>query len=95
MSAKQHPALLTVLIVAAAALVAVLLIFTHQSSQNTAGMSTEFSAAPHCDQAGGCHTSTCGDGVKNEGEQCDDGASNGACPNACSASCTLNNCSPA
>jgi len=37
--------------------------------------------------------STCGDGVLDAGEACDDGASgNGACPATCSASCTLNSC---
>lgn len=35
----------------------------------------------------------CGDGIVNGTEQCDDGASNGACPAICSASCSTNSCS--
>lgn len=34
----------------------------------------------------------CGDGIVNGAESCDAGASNGACPSACSASCTRNSC---
>ena len=34
----------------------------------------------------------CGNGVIETGEQCDAGRSNGACPAACSASCTTNSC---
>jgi len=34
----------------------------------------------------------CGNGVVESGEQCDAGGSNGACPAACSASCTTNSC---
>ncbi|MBI5139536.1 hypothetical protein HZA26_02930 [Candidatus Nomurabacteria bacterium] len=36
----------------------------------------------------------CGNGVVDSGEQCDSGANNGACPRACSNSCTVNDCSP-
>jgi hypothetical protein len=35
---------------------------------------------------------TCGDGVVNGTEQCDDGANNGSCPKTCSSTCTINNC---
>jgi len=34
----------------------------------------------------------CGDGVKECGEECDEGENNGACPAKCSESCTLNKC---
>ncbi|MBM3233312.1 hypothetical protein FJZ18_04060 [Candidatus Pacearchaeota archaeon] len=34
----------------------------------------------------------CGNGVEEGNEACDSGASNGACPKGCSASCTLNAC---
>ncbi|NTW22865.1 hypothetical protein HGA34_05010, partial [Candidatus Falkowbacteria bacterium] len=34
----------------------------------------------------------CGNGVQEAGEQCDSGGGNGACPAACSASCTNNGC---
>ncbi len=34
----------------------------------------------------------CGNGAVESGEQCDAGGSNGACPAACSASCTINSC---
>lgn len=34
----------------------------------------------------------CGDGVLDAGEQCDEGAGNGACPATCSTSCTTNSC---
>ncbi|MBI4173781.1 MAG: hypothetical protein HY519_03625, partial [Candidatus Aenigmarchaeota archaeon] len=34
----------------------------------------------------------CGDGVIDAGEQCDNGANNGACPATCSTSCAINNC---
>jgi hypothetical protein len=35
---------------------------------------------------------TCGNGILNAGEACDQGANNGACPKTCSASCTVNSC---
>src|SRR5258708_4404775 len=34
----------------------------------------------------------CGDGIVQGGEACDAGGSNGACPQTCSSSCTLNSC---
>jgi hypothetical protein len=34
----------------------------------------------------------CGNNIKEIGEQCDAGGSNGSCPAACSASCTTNSC---
>jgi hypothetical protein len=34
----------------------------------------------------------CGNNIKEAGEQCDAGGSNGVCPAACSASCTTNSC---
>ena len=34
----------------------------------------------------------CGDGVLQQGEECDDGSENGECPATCSASCTINSC---
>lgn len=34
----------------------------------------------------------CGNGVLEGGEQCDSGQSNGACPQACSSTCTVNSC---
>lgn len=37
---------------------------------------------------------TCGDGTVDTGEQCDDGSANGVCPATCSASCTINDCTP-
>ena len=40
-------------------------------------------------------TAVCGNGVVEPGEQCDLGANNGACPAACSSTCTLQNCTPA
>ncbi len=47
------------------------------------GSATVFIAAP-----------SCGDGVINVGEDCDDGAANnGVCPDSCSASCANNACS--
>jgi|GEM_PF-552441 len=36
----------------------------------------------------------CGNGTVEAGETCDDGAANGSCPAACSASCTVNACAP-
>ncbi len=89
----EHLLLLIVLLVAATALGAI--IITHQGARNTAGMPyTEFTPGQHCDQATGCHTPVCGDGVRSGDEQCDDGTANGACPENCSAACTLNDCSP-
>ncbi len=35
---------------------------------------------------------TCGNGVIEQGEQCDDGVNNGFCPSKCSMSCDLNDC---
>lgn len=35
---------------------------------------------------------SCGNGIKEGGEQCDAGGSNGPCPAACSTSCTFNYC---
>ncbi|TSC75001.1 MAG: exported protein of unknown function [Parcubacteria group bacterium Gr01-1014_30] len=35
---------------------------------------------------------TCGNGVRDPGEACDNGASNGACPRTCSSVCTVNDC---
>ena len=40
----------------------------------------------------GCTNAVCGDGVTDAGEQCDDGAANGA-GSCCSSSCQLQNCS--
>lgn len=37
-------------------------------------------------------SSSCGNGVLDVGETCDDGALNGSCPASCSASCTRNSC---
>lgn len=37
-------------------------------------------------------SAVCGNGITESGEQCDNGANNGACPATCSTSCTLNNC---
>jgi len=34
----------------------------------------------------------CGNGVKEDGEDCDDGDQNGLCPASCSLSCRINNC---
>lgn len=36
---------------------------------------------------------SCGNGVIDSGEQCDNGANNGTCPRTCSSSCTINDCS--
>jgi cysteine-rich repeat protein len=43
-----------------------------------------------------CQIESCGDNIVQAGlgEQCDDGASNGACPLACNSTCNLNNCPP-
>ncbi len=35
---------------------------------------------------------TCGNGVLDAGEACDNGVNNGVCPKTCSATCTLNTC---
>ncbi len=40
-------------------------------------------------------TQTCGNGIKEGTEACDNGTNNGACSKTCSANCTLNNCAPA
>lgn len=41
------------------------------------------------------NAATCGNGVKEPGEQCDKGAANGLCPATCSAACkTQNSCAP-
>jgi len=46
-----------------------------------------------CNSTGQCVAGVvCGDGNTGGTEQCDNGASNGACPATCSSSCTLNNC---
>lgn len=37
----------------------------------------------------------CGNGIIETGETCDNSAQNGACPNSCSASCTINTCTSA
>lgn len=37
-------------------------------------------------------SSVCGNGIKESGEQCDAGGSNGSCPVACSNSCATNSC---
>jgi hypothetical protein len=37
-------------------------------------------------------SAVCGNGIVETGEQCDNGASNGACPLSCSASCQLQSC---
>jgi len=34
----------------------------------------------------------CGNGIKETGEQCDDGTNNGSCPKTCSTNCTTNIC---
>lgn len=50
----------------------------------------------YCDESkGGCYDPSCGDGIKQWGEECDDGDNNGQCPAACSSSCTLNHCDTA
>jgi len=53
-------------------------------------------ADQYCDKSkGGCYDPSCGDGIKQWEEECDDGGANGPCPATCSASCTLNNCGSA
>jgi len=43
-------------------------------------------------QEASTRSSVCGNGVKESGEQCDAGESNGSCPATCSTSCTTNSC---
>jgi hypothetical protein len=42
---------------------------------------------------GGTTGAVCGNGVVETGEVCDNGSSNGICPQVCSSSCTANDCS--
>ena len=39
-----------------------------------------------------CIVQSCGNGIREGSEQCDNGGNNGACPKTCSASCTTQNC---
>jgi len=45
-----------------------------------------------CGNGGGEGGEFCGDGIIQQGEECDNGSANGACSATCSTSCTINTC---